>query len=254
MRRSDDDGIALFTLDAGKANAIGPAFLDALAGLTDDVRARPPRALVVTGVGRAFSAGLALPDLIDLDRSALDRFITRFDDAMAALFQLPFPVVAAVNGHAIAGGCVLAFTCDERVMRADAGTIGLNETQLGIGLPAIVLEMARAVLPASSWTTVLLRGELVDAARAHALGVVDEVIPAGDDVVAAALRRARAMAAAAGPAFAQVKRALRAPVTERAAARDRAEVAAWLDTWFSDDGQARLRATVARLGSKGRAP
>jgi len=142
--------IALLRMRAGKANATGPAFLDALGTSLDGLLAAPPGALVLTGEGRVFSAGLDLPALVDLPTAALVDFIGRFTDTMLRLFTLPFPVVAAVNGHAVAGGCVLALQADQRLMAEGEGRIGLNEVRLGIGLPAAMVETLRCQVPAAT--------------------------------------------------------------------------------------------------------
>src|SRR2546427_8326627 len=136
MRIERDGEVALIRLENGKANAIGPSFLDRLESLLGQLG--DARAAVITGQGSAFSAGLDLPALIDLDRVGMRAFVLRFDAVMMRVFELPIPLVAAVNGHAIAGGCVLALQADVRIGADREARIGLNETQLGIGLPSLV--------------------------------------------------------------------------------------------------------------------
>ncbi|HVV85211.1 MAG TPA: enoyl-CoA hydratase/isomerase family protein [Kofleriaceae bacterium] len=246
----DDDGIAVMTMAAGRANAIDGPFLDGLAdGLDRAVRERP-RALVLTGAGSTFSAGLALPTLIELDRGALREVMHRFTRVMRQVLELPLPTVAAINGPAIAGGCVLALMCDQRVMVGDgakgAPRIGLNESQLGIGLPAVVVEVARHKLPATSFVAVALAGALFEARRALDFGLIDEVATAAD-LAERAMTRARAMTASGPDAYAQIKQAWNRPIVDAIAGTDEPALEAWLDTWFSADGQARLRAIVSWL-------
>src|SRR3989442_15178229 len=102
MRIERDGEVALIRLENGKANAIGPSFLDRLESLLGQLG--DARAAVITGQGSAFSAGLDLPALIDLDRVGMRAFVLRFDAVMMRVFELPIPLVAAVNGHAGAGG------------------------------------------------------------------------------------------------------------------------------------------------------
>jgi len=236
--------VATLRIEGGKANAMTPELLDTIERTVDDFERSPARAAVLTGYDKYFSAGLALPALVDLDRPAMKAFIERFSRAMVRVFRCEKPIVAAINGHAIAGGCVLALMCDVRVIVADDTVrIGLNETQLGIGLPAIVLEPLRAQVPASSLVQLAIGGALVSPREALALGLVHEV---GGDAHAIAARYAAVPPAAA----AQVKRGLRAPVlelVERTAAR---ETEAWLDTWFTADAQERLHAAVAKMGAR----
>jgi enoyl-CoA hydratase len=190
MRLERQDDVAVLRMNDGRANAIGPPFLDGLDAAMDALG--DARALVVVGVGSIFSAGLDLPRLIALDEREMQAFIARFSDVMLRLFALPLPVVAAVNGHAIAGGCVLALQADVRLCAERDGTkIGLNETALGIGLPSVVVETLRFRVPASSLVPLALEGRLVGPREAHALGLVDELV-APDALEARAVDRARA--------------------------------------------------------------
>ena len=195
---------------------------------------------MLTGYDKYFSGGLALPALIELDRFAMKSFMGHFTHVMLRVFRCAKPIVAAINGHAIAGGCVLALMCDRRIAVADESVrIGLNETQLGLGLPPVVIEPLRAQLPPSSLATVAVEGALMSPSQALALGLVHEV---GGDANAGAAR----LAALPPAGVAQAKRALRAPVIELVERGSR-ESDAWLDTWFSPDAQAILRAAVARM-------
>jgi enoyl-CoA hydratase len=241
-----EDGVALLAMRAPKANAIGEAWLARMDGLLAHLEANAPAAMVMTGEGRAFSAGLNLPEIIELDRRGLQRFILAFSRTMLRVSSLPWPVVAAVNGHAIAGGCVLAMQADERIMAEGEGRIGLNEVQLGIGIPAVILETLRWQVPPSTLLPVAMEGELVDPHRARALGLVHEVVPPGQ-LLPRARARARQLASVPGAAFQQIKHALHRPAREAAERRAEEDAAEWVETFFSPQGQERLRAAVARL-------
>src|SRR5438046_8822213 len=156
MRIEQDGDVALVRMEAGKVNAIGPAFLGQLAELTE--RIAGAGAAVMTGQGSAFSAGLDLPALVHLDRPAMQAFMERFGEVMLRVFELPQPLVAAVNGHAIAGGCVLALQADVRIAADRDLRMGLNETQLGLGLPTVVLETLRSQVPGPSLVAIALEG------------------------------------------------------------------------------------------------
>src|SRR6185295_2960432 len=140
MEPAMDDEVAVLELEGGKANAMTPELLDIVERMIDGFERGPAAAAVLTGYERYFSGGLALTHIIDYDIVAMRGFIEQFSRAMARVFACGKPIVAAVNGHAIAGGCVLALMCDWRIAVDDAAIrIGLNETQLGIGMPAIVI-------------------------------------------------------------------------------------------------------------------
>lgn len=237
---------AVLHLRGGKANAMNEAFLRGLGRLFDEVAQSAARAVVITGYDKFFSAGLALPVLIDLPRDEMRAFMALFGETMLRVFACPLPVVAAINGHAIAGGCVLALQADVRLMADGPLRIGLNETQLGIGLPPVVTEPLRLAVPASSLVPLALQGLLVAPGEALRMGLVDELC-AADQVLPRALARADELGRIPPAAFAQVKAALRQPARMAIeAARDR-DGDAWLDSWYAPAAQALLRAAVAKL-------
>jgi enoyl-CoA hydratase len=250
MEIQRDGEVAVVRLRGGKANAMDEAFLKGVLRLFDEVESSDARAVVVTGYGNFFSAGLAMPALIGLDRPGIASFMQLFESAMRRVFSFPRPVVAAVNGHAIAGGCVLALQCDLRLIADSQTKIGLNEVQLGIGLPSSVIEALRLQLPASSLVPIALEGMLLTPVDAKRLGLVDEVVPAAE-LLTQGIERARSLARGAPAAVAQIKQALRGPSLERMQKESPVQMDTWLNTWFSPMAQERLRNAVAQLTGKG---
>lgn len=246
MELTTQDGVALLTMRAPKANAIDEGWLSRMDQLLAQLESRPPASLLLTGEGRAFSAGLNLPQVTQLDRAGLQRFILHFSRTMLRIFSLPWPVVAAVNGHAIAGGCVLAMQADVRLMAEGEGRIGLNEIQLGLGLPAVILETLRAQVPVASLLPVAVEGELLDPQRARSLGLIHEVV-VSEQLLPRASERALQLGNLPGAAFRQIKRSLRQPTRDVAERRLVDDAAEWVETRFSAEGQARLEAVLARL-------
>jgi len=242
--------VALLRMRAGRANAIGPAFLDGLDALLDGLLATPPGALVLTGEGRAFSSGLDLPALLDLPPAALVDFIQRFSATMLRVFTLPFPVVAAVNGHAVAGGCVLALQADQRLMAEGEGRIGLNEVRLGIGLPAAMVETLRCQVPAPALFPVVAEGGLFSPEEALGLGLVHALHPP-EKLLERAVERATALAAVPALAFAQLKASLRRPALAAISAAGPTDAAGWVSTFVTAEAQRLLRDVVARLAKRG---
>ena len=239
--------VALLRMDDGKANAMQERFLDdfdrALEG------ARDADALVLTGARRIFSAGLDLPALVELSRSAIEALMEHFHETMQRTFLWPAPVVAAVNGHAIAGGCVLAMQADRRVMAEGDAKIGINEVQIGLPLPVVVLETFRAQLSPAHLARAAQEGTLFSPAEALEAGIVHATAPA-ESVEERALATARNLASVGRPAFSAVKGVLRRPAAE-ALERSRGEDGrAWLDVWFSEPARRRIQEIVARLKSR----
>lgn len=246
MRIERTDDIATVHLEAGRANAIGPAFLESLGTLLDELEAELPSAIVFIGSGRAFSAGLDLPSLLKLDRAAMGAHMARFNSTMQRVFELPRPAVAAVNGHAIAGGCVLAMQSDERIMvSSPQARIGLNEVALGIGLPTIVLQTFISQVGPAARRRVAQQGELVEPSVALELGIVHELAEP-DALLERATERA-AQLASLGEGYRQVKAGMRRAVLEVAQRHGEADDQTWLDTWFSDGAQAKINDVVERL-------
>ena len=233
--------VALLAMRAGKANAMNVRLLEALDAALEDVD--DADAIVITGEGSSFSAGLALPELIVLDREHILEMIAIFEKVMRRVLAFPRATVAAINGHAYAGGCVLALMCDVRVM--SAGKIGLNEIQLGIGLPSIVVEPLRAKLGPHAWGPIALEGRVMEPAEALRLGLVDEVVD--PERLAARTHEIATVRATAPIPYAQIKRELLAPVLREWDRRHEQSREAWLDTWFCDHAQRTLKATVERI-------
>ena len=180
--------------------------------------------VLLTGSGDAFSAGLNLKEVVSLDAAGMERYLRLLERCMSAIYQYPGPTVALVNGHAIAGGCVLTQACDYRVTTSEPRVrIGLNEVALGVRFPPRVLQIVRDRVPRASQVPVLLGAELFAPERALAHGLVDEV-----SAEAGSVARARLAALAAHPAdaYAATKRALRGSVDADLAPDD--ALSAWL--------------------------
>lgn len=147
-----------------------------------EVRDAKDEPIFLTGDGDAFSAGLNLKEVSSLDVAGMTTFLGTLEELVKALYEHPAPVVAWINGHAIAGGCVLALCADIRVMTAREGVrIGLNEVALGLRFPPLTFAMVRARLTAPALERVLLESALYEAEDARALGLVDVV---GEEPVA----------------------------------------------------------------------
>jgi enoyl-CoA hydratase/carnithine racemase len=202
------------------------------------IRAAAGDAILLTGDGDAFSAGLNLKEVAGLDRPGLERFLGVLEDLVAALYTYPGPTIAWVNGHAIAGGCVLAMCCDLRVMTSREGPrIGLNEVAIGVKYPPKVFQMVRARLRPPAIDRVVLDAALYDARTALWLGLVDVV---GDEIEA--LKRGAQLAALPRDAYAAAKHEIRGTLADDPV-RFRDEVVPY---WASDEVKARLSAVLKR--------
>jgi enoyl-CoA hydratase len=247
IARSEHEGVVTLRLAHGKASAIDVELLDALLtelnGVPEDVRA-----VILTGTGSIFSAGV---DLFRLTREGADyvrRFLPLLSRFVRALFTFPRPVVAAVNGHAIAGGAVAMLACDARLMAEGTGTIGVPELLVGVPFPAAALEVVRFAVPPDKVQSLLYTGRTVPVREALAGGLIDEVVaPAA--LLGRAQELAEQLARIPPAAFRLTKQSLRAPALERiekAVEQDRAV----LDVWAAAETLAHIREYLRRTLGK----
>jgi enoyl-CoA hydratase len=172
-------GVVRCTLDRPPLNLLEPGLIAALRATFGTLAADPGvRVVVVTGSGRAFTGGMDVRVLRDLDAAGATALITALHDAIEAVHRAPFPVIAAVNGHCLGGGFELALACDLRLAAAEA-TFGLPEVRVGV--PSVI---QAALLPplvgAARAAELLLTGVTIGAEQALAWGLVNRVVARGD--------------------------------------------------------------------------
>ena len=217
-----NDGIAVLTMSHGKANALDIEFCDALAARFSDLRKSDAKAVVLTGQGKIFSAGVNLKRLSEGGADYIRQFLPTLHRLYDAVFFHPKPVIAAINGHAIAGGAVLACCADRRIMARDSGRIGVTEILVGVPFPALAFEIVRFAVPPRYLSEFTLTGATYATDAALQRGWVDEVAEP-DELLDDALAVARELAMLSPPAFAQTKSQIRELVAERVAAQRRCD-------------------------------
>ena len=221
-----EERIAILRLQHAPVNALDGALLGGLVEALDEIE-RSAAAAVITGSGMAFSAGADLLRLMDEGSRYIEEARPHASRVFERMFLIPVPLVAAINGHAIAGGCVLALACDHRVTAAGDHRLGLAELKAGVPFPTWALEIVRYAVAQPHLQRLLYSGRLVKPDEAFSLGLVDEVVPA-DALIATAMEAARKLAAIPSRTFALTKKALREPFAQRARAT----------TSFDDEGTA----------------
>src|SRR4029450_4192823 len=154
-------------------------------------------AVVFTGAGRAFCAGVDLWGIVEGGPSYVEQFLPALVGAFDAVFRCGKPVVAALNGHAIAGGCIFAAACDRRIMAAGRGRIGVSELLAGVPSPVAGLELLRHAVGEPGRQDLVLTGATHEPDEALRRGIVDEVVPA-DQLPDRALEVARQLAEVPG--------------------------------------------------------
>lgn len=202
------DGVALVTLDDGKVNAMAQPFFEELNGVLDQVE-REAAALVLTGRQGYFSAGLDLKVLPTLAPADFERAMVAFGETMLRVFTFPVPTVAAITGHAIAGGAFLAFACDERYLASGPYRIHVNEVAIALPLPTWAIAIAQSAVPKRSHVEAILHARPYSPEEAFAQGLVHAVVPPTDSVVAEARKAAASLAPLDRGAYAVAKARLR---------------------------------------------
>jgi enoyl-CoA hydratase/carnithine racemase len=242
--------LAILRLDKARGNAIDEPFVAEMTGAVAEVAKNEAArgVLLASAHPKLFCPGLDLVALVEYDRAALERFMKAFGEMTFALFALPKPVVAALNGHAVAGGCVIALTADHRVLRRGA-QIGLNEVRVGVPLPWSVSLLLRASVPPGSLSRVALLGSNFTDEEAVSLGLVHEVREA-EGFEAVCLARLDEFADKDPRAVSTTKSYLRASVLAEMRSEEDARRGDFLDAWFSPEGRERIRGIVDSLAKK----
>lgn len=247
LRIEREGPLSVLRLDKPRGNAIDEALLgelaEALSALAADDGVRG--VLLASAHPKLFSPGLDLVSLFAYDRPAMERFMGSFSETLFALFALEKPVVAAVAGHAVAGGCILALAADLRLLRRGA-QIGLNEVKVGVPLPWAVATLLRSRAATGALAQVALLGRNFTDEAALAAGLADAVLePEGFE--AACLAQLREFLDKDARSVALTKRYLRAAALAEMRAHERELRGEWLDAWFSPPTRERIRAIVESL-------
>lgn len=248
-----DGDIVQLRLARAPVNALDPTLCNALQNAIAEAVASGATGLVLSGGEKVFSAGLDVPYLLSLgdDQTALHAAWGAFFDAARALAGSPVPVVAAITGHAPAGGCVLALCCDYRVMaKSEDPTrpfrVGLNETQVGLVAPAGIQHLMERTVGKHRAGVLLATGELVDADKAFAIGLVDELVASHQVVARSVAWLQSLLALPRKPVLAT--RAISREDVIAALSPQSIQLDHFINAWTEPDTQAGLMALVARLG------
>ena len=242
------DGVAVLRLAHGKASALDLELLGELQRSLAAAAASDARAVVITGTGGIFSAGVDLFRLVDEGPSYVQRFFPAMVDAFTELFLFPRPVIAAVNGHAIAGGAIIAAACDHRIMASGKGRFGVPELSVGVPFPALALEIVRFAVPKQHVENLVYGAATIPADDALARGLVNELTEA-DAVVDRAVAVANDFGSRPRDAFRMTKRQLRMPYVLRArelVAADQEALEIWSAPETHDHIRQYLERTVGR--------
>ncbi|MBI2824713.1 MAG: enoyl-CoA hydratase/isomerase family protein [Planctomycetia bacterium] len=250
IEREDRGSVAVLRMARGKGNSVNIDFLEAMMAAVADIEVSPARAMVVTGQGRNFSAGVDLAAVSEGGRAYLERFLPVLSRAFKQIVTFPKPVVAAVNGHAIAGGCINMLAADYRLVALGDARIGLTELLVGVPFPAWAFEIARATIPPQHFASLCYTGRTLTPTEALAHGLADELVEQ-DQLLDRACAVAEQFAAVPAETFALTKRHWRQPLVEAAERRAAADDQRIVAVWCSDETQGHIRQFISNtIGRK----
>ncbi|MEO8276441.1 MAG: enoyl-CoA hydratase/isomerase family protein [Thermoanaerobaculia bacterium] len=252
LNRIEHGEILELRLDRPPANALNPELIAAIADAVTAAPAAGARAIVISGSPGRFSGGLDVPALLQLDRAAMEATLRHFFRMLRALAASPVPIVAAITGHAPAGGAVISIFCDARIMAEGDFRIGLNEVQVGLSLPQVIHTALVRVVGERQAERLSVGGLLVPAGEALRIGLVDELVPA-ESVVERALELCRDLLALPPKAMASTRALSRSALVTAFDRQQQDTYDRFVDDWFGAETQGAMQALVSRLLSKSKA-
>jgi len=242
-REVASNGVVVLTLDRPRANAFSPE-------LVEELRTKIRESSSACGIvfasssPKIFSGGWDLTIVGELERPAMTGFVSRYTELIREVFTCEVPTVAALSGHAIAGGLIFAAAADERIAADGGGTLGLSEVALAVPIPAALYEIFRFVLGDRGAERLATGGENLTVDRAEAIGLVDRIVPA-EELLDRAVERAYKLGERPRSARVEIQRRARADALVRFDAARREDP--FLDYWFRPEARAKISALVERL-------
>jgi enoyl-CoA hydratase len=210
IRYEFSDATSCISLDDGKANVMSVPFFVRLGEALDRAEHDNARLVVFRGRAGMFSGGLDMRLLPSLSPAEIGTLAREFARTMLRVFTFPAPTAAAVTGHAIAGGAILALACDRRFSADGPFRFQINEVAIGIPVPSWMLLIAQSAVPPEHHVEAILHARVYDPQTAAQRGLVNAVVPANEDVVSAIRHACGDLAALAPAAYAETKRRMRA--------------------------------------------
>lgn len=249
LKKIEHGEILEIRLERPPVNALHHPLVQELRSAIESAPKQGAKAIVLSGTAGMYSAGLDVPFLLGLDQAGMEKFWEDFFAMLRSVATSPIPVAAAITGHSPAGGAVIAIFCDVRIAAQGKFKIGLNEVQVGLPVPRVILAGLTRLVGARHAERLAVHGLLVSPDEALAAGLVDQVVPP-EDVVPKAIEWCRATLKLPQTAMHATRKTLRedyAKLFDSLSATTRAEMTG---VWFSQETQESLKALVASLKKK----
>ena len=250
IRVTIKDHLSIITLDRGKSNALNREMITELKDIFSNIASDPTiGGVIITGKEHFFSAGLDLIELYNYSEEEAESFWHLFLDFTATITSFRKPLVAAINGHSPAGGCVIALACDYRIMAEGKYIIGLNEVPVGIIVPESIFKLYSFWIGQANAARSLLEGKLFSPQEAIEVSLVDELVnPAS--LLTAAERKIRKYMAMERNTWEQSKLNIRKSLIEATSADQSEDLSLMLKQWWSPATRSILKTIINNLQTK----
>ena len=245
VKIEEHEDVALLRLDNKVSNAISATMIENLSDAVNRIKAEF-WGLVMAGGEKFFSIGFNLPDLLKMNRSGMTDFFYGFNKVVLDIFTLPMPTVCAITGHAIAGGTILASSCDYRFLASGRKLMGLNEIKIGVPVPYLSDLMLRQIVGDRAATEMVYLGEFIEPDKALSIGLADEVL-SYDKVENQALEKITEIASLPGKAFAAIKANRVEEICSKYEKNYKVKNEIFLDCWFSSPAQKLLNKAAEKF-------
>ena len=245
------NGYAIVQLNRGKVNAINLEMVEELASVFESFEKDDAvGGVIITGQPNFFTAGLDVIELYHYDEDKIKSMFIQFGNLHAQMVKFPKPLIAAITGHAPAGGAVFSIACDYRVMADNQKfTIGLNEIKVNIGLSEDIINGYAFWLGKGLATRYLLDGKLMNAEEGHAVGFIDEVAPL-EEVLDRAEQQMTQYLGAEPQIFKSIKLKSRKAWIEKLGVNGSSELKENLEIWWKPEVRSRMKGFVEMLSGK----
>lgn len=243
------NSITILRMQHGKANAMDLDFCVELTKTIQELAESSTRAIIMTGQGKIYCAGVDLPQLLAGGVDYVRQFLPALDTLFETIFFCNKPIIAAVNGHAIAGGCLLTCTADKRLMVNNTAKIGVPELRVGVPFPAVALEIMRAKTNPTFFEEVILGGGTYTVQEALQRGLIDSIVEE-EQLLTEAMAAAESLVTIRPENFAFSKQQIRQPVREAIDSRKKQQETELYTLWEAEETHAAIREFVARTLKK----
>ena len=242
------NNIAIFSLNRGVINALNANMIHRINDELDKVeKMQNVHGVILTSSNSKFySIGLDLPELFPLTDEEFTKFFQDFSQLCVKILSFPKPVIASINGHAIAGGCILALACDYRLVKEGNVKMGLNEIKLGVPVPYIAECILKDLIGIYQTRYVSETGEFFSPEKLLAIGLIDEIVPE-DTLQDHAIVKINKIANHSLKAYSKIKEIRNEQILERFEKNNQRTTEEFVKLWYSPIARERLKEAMTKF-------